>query len=59
MQHNNPHELKHLKYISRLNTLIIKLIHENKLERVKHLQEFKEYIKQQLPGTYKTKLKYG
>lgn len=56
MQHNNPHEKKHLKYISRLNILILRLIHENKLQRVKPLQEFKEYIKKQLPGSYKTKL---
>lgn len=55
MQHN-PHEKKHLKYITRLNVLILKLIHENKLQRVKPLQEFKEYIKKQLPGSYKTKL---
>ena len=56
MHHNNPHEKKHLKYISRLNILILRLIHENKLQRVKPLQEFKEYIKKQLPGSYKTKL---
>lgn len=55
MQHN-PHEKKHLKYITRLNVLILKLIHENKLQRVKPLQEFKEYIKKQLPGSYKTKI---
>lgn len=58
MKHNNPHEKKHLKYISRLNVLILKLIHENKLQRVKPLQEFKDYIKKQLPGSYKTNI-YG
>lgn len=56
MKHNNPHEKKHLKYISRLNILILRLIHENKLQRVQPLKEFKEYIKKQLPGSYKTKL---
>ena len=56
MQHNNPHERKHLQYLSRLNTLILVLIHTNKLERVKPLQDFKKYIQKQLPGSYKTKI---
>lgn len=51
---NNPHEIKHLKYISLLNIKIQRLIFDNKLDRAKHLQEFKEHIKKQLPGSYKT-----
>lgn len=44
MQHN-PHEIKHLKYISLLNIRILRLIFDNKLDRAKHLQDFKETLK--------------
>ena len=50
---SNRHELKHLKYISLLNIKIQRLIFDNKLDRAKHLQEFKQYIKKQLPNGYK------
>jgi hypothetical protein len=41
----NPHKLKHLKYISLINVRVIRLIYENKLERAKHLNDFKETLK--------------
>ena len=41
----NSHELKHLKYLSLLNIRIQRLIFDNKLDRAKHLQEFKETFK--------------
>lgn len=44
MQHNS-HTLKHLKYLSLLNIKIQRLIFDNKLDRAKHLQEFKQYFK--------------
>lgn len=47
MQHK-PHEIKHLKYISLLNIRIIRLIFDNKIERAKHLQDFKETLKNTL-----------
>ena len=48
MENSHPHTIKHLKYLSSINVLIIKLIHFNKLDRVKHFVEYKEYIKKQL-----------
>ena len=56
MLHNTHHTLKHLKYISLLNIKIIRLIYENKIERAKHLNDFKFYIKKQLPDSYKRTL---
>ena len=50
MQHNK-HEKKHLKYLSLLNIRIQRLIFDNKLDRAKHLLEFKE--------TFKTKFLNG
>jgi predicted transcriptional regulator len=41
----NSHELKHLKYLSLLNIRIQRLIFDNKLDRAKHLLEFKETFK--------------
>ena len=43
-----PHRRKHLKYISLLNIRVIRLIYENKIERARHLNEFKEAIKKAL-----------
>lgn len=47
MLHNN-HRLKRLKYISLLNIKIIRLIYENKIERAKHLHDFKYYLKKEI-----------
>ena len=47
MLHNN-HVLKRLKYISLINIKIIRLIYENKIERAKHLNDFKHYLKQEM-----------
>ncbi len=35
MQHINPHNLAHLKYITLLNVKVLRLIHENKLNWAK------------------------
>ena len=43
-----PHKTKRLKYISLLNIRVIRLIYENKIERARHLNEFKESIKKYL-----------
>ena len=43
-----PHKKKHLKYISLLNIRVIRLIYENKIERARHLNEFKQSIKKYL-----------
>jgi len=45
MEIHENHQTKYLKYLSLLNIRIIRLIYENKLERAKHLNDFKETLK--------------
>lgn len=45
------HILKRLKYISLINVKMIRLIYENKIDRAKHLYDFKHILKKQLDET--------